>query len=301
MTYDIQKVLNVAFAEVGYLEKKSNSDLYNKTANAGSNNYNKYAYEMDTKYPDFYNGKKNGYAWCDVFVDYLFVKAYGVNDALKLLGQPLKSCGAGCVWSAKYFKQIKCFDTTPKVGDQIFFKDSKGEPCHTGIVYQVDDLYVYTIEGNTSSQEGVVANGGCVAQKKYAKTYNRIYGYGRPNYGDQSKFSSAVNSQSATQSAIKNWQLSAIQDGYKFPKYGADGQWGSECESVAKVAICKKYSNEYKNKNLTKIIQSVVGVAVDGLFGANTKQAVIIYQKKNKLIADGVVGYNTWKVILGIK
>jgi hypothetical protein len=183
-TFDRQKLLDVANAEVGYLEKKSNSNLDNKTANSGYNNYTKYARDFDNLYPDFYNGKKNGYAWCDIFVDWCFVKAYGVANALTLLGQPKKSCGAGCTWSAKYFKQIGCFYTKPEVGDQIFFKDSSGDPCHTGIVYKVDSSKVYTIEGNTSSASGVVANGGAVAKKSYSLNYNRIYGYGRPKYND---------------------------------------------------------------------------------------------------------------------
>ena len=183
-TFDRQKLLDVANEEVGYLEKKSNSNLDNKTANSGYNNYTKYARDFDNLYPDFYNGKKNGYAWCDVFVDWCFVTAYGVANALTLLGQPEKSCGAGCTWSAKYFKQIGCFYTTPEVGDQIFFKDSSGDPCHTGLVYKVDSSKVYTIEGNTSSASGVVANGGAVAKKSYSLTYNKIYGYGRPKYND---------------------------------------------------------------------------------------------------------------------
>ena len=41
---------------------------------------------------------------------------------------------------------------------------------------------MYTIEGNTSSAAGMVANGGCVRDKSYSLTYNRIGGYGRPNY-----------------------------------------------------------------------------------------------------------------------
>ena len=65
---------------------------------------------------------------------------------------------------------------------QIFFKNSSGNAQHTGLVYKVDNKYVYTIEGNTSSAKGVVANGGCVRLKQYALNYNRIMGYGRPNY-----------------------------------------------------------------------------------------------------------------------
>ena len=44
-------VLAIAAAEIGYHEKKSNSQLDNPTANAGSANYTKYARDFDEKYP----------------------------------------------------------------------------------------------------------------------------------------------------------------------------------------------------------------------------------------------------------
>lgn len=99
---------------------------------------------------------------------------------------------------------------------------------------------------------------------------------------------------------VLTWQKAAIKDGFKFPKYGADGQWGGECVEVAKKAICKKRIT-YKYKNLTKIVQSAVGVAVDGKFGKGTKSAVIKFQKLVGLPADGCVGLDTWKKILGVK
>lgn len=99
---------------------------------------------------------------------------------------------------------------------------------------------------------------------------------------------------------IRPWQMAAVQDGYQFPKYGADGKWGAECEAVAKRAICRKYAIGYKNKNLTRFVQGKVGVTADGKFGKNTKAAVIAYQKKNGLKADGIVGYNTWKKMLEV-
>ena len=181
---EVNKVLGIAVAEVGYLEKKSNEMLDHKTANAGRNNYTKYARDMDA-ISGFYNGKKQGYAWCDVFVDWLFVKAFGVARAKELLCQPSNSLGAGCGYSMNYYINKDRFFKEPKVGDQIFFKSESGSICHTGIVYEIIDSYVYTIEGNTSSASGVVANGGCVANKKYKKTYERIAGYGRPNYAEE--------------------------------------------------------------------------------------------------------------------
>ena len=41
MSYDINKLIQIAKNEVGYLEKKSNAQLDSKTGNAGSNNYTK--------------------------------------------------------------------------------------------------------------------------------------------------------------------------------------------------------------------------------------------------------------------
>lgn len=304
------KVIKVALNEVGYLEKETSANLYSKTANAGDENYNKYAYEFDTKYYKFYNGKKNGYAaWCDIFVDWCLVKAFGVYPAMELLGQPLKSYGAGCTWSVRYYKNIGRFYITPKIGDQIFFKDSSGDPCHTGIVYDVDGTYVYTVEGNTSSKSGVVANGGAVAMKKYKKNYNRIYGYGRPKYDTEVvNTPKPVTIPSADKNAVLKWQKAAMADGYKPPKYfakfGADGDWGAECIAVASVAVCQKQLIGYKNRNLTKIVQKAVGLKgndIDGKFGNDTKNAVVAYQKKNGLTADGIVGLNTWKKILGVK
>ena len=62
------------------------------------------------------------------------------------------------------------------------FRNASGVACHTGIVTAVDNKRVYTVEGNTSSASGVVANGGCVAKKSYSISYSRIMGYGNIKY-----------------------------------------------------------------------------------------------------------------------
>lgn len=178
----VERVINTAKGEVGYLEKASNSQLDSDTANAGRNNWTKYARDLDRL--GVYNFPKNGYAWCDMFVDWCFVTTFGVELAWKMTNQPMKGCGAGCTYSAQYYRNMGRFHkTNPQPGDQIFFSEDGGATSyHTGLVVAVDSKRVYTIEGNTSSDPGVVENGGSVNEKSYSLSYAKIGGYGTPDY-----------------------------------------------------------------------------------------------------------------------
>ena len=169
----IKQVLDLARSEIGYHEKASNNQLNDKTPNSGGANYTKYAEYLDS-FAGFYNGPKNGYPWCDVFVDYLFVKTFGEKLGREMLCQPMKSMGAGCLYSAQYYKDAgRWHRTSPNPGDQIFFSYSSGEYSHTGIVEEVKGNTVTTIEGNTSDQ---------VARKTYSINDFGIVGYGTPKW-----------------------------------------------------------------------------------------------------------------------
>ena len=184
------KVINIAMAEVGYLEKsrlayKQNPDIiYEKTAGAGQDNYTKYGKEMHDIYPKVMDFPAY---WCDAFVDWCFYKAYGVATAKSLLhGNFDDYTVASCNMYAKH----NALSTTPSVGAQVFFTRN-GQPSgchHTGLVYQVDGKYFYTIEGNTSKASSVVSNGGGVAKKKYELTkYKGKVLFGRPAYDTPTK------------------------------------------------------------------------------------------------------------------
>ena len=118
MANTVDKVLKIAEAEVGYLEKKSNSQLDSKTANAGSGNYTKYGRDMHNIYPSVMDFPA---AWCDAFVDWCFYKAYGVSNAKGLIGGNFNDYTPS---SAQLYKNKKAWYSSPKVGDQIFFKNS---------------------------------------------------------------------------------------------------------------------------------------------------------------------------------
>ena len=147
----IDKLIQIANAEVGYLEKSSNSQLDSKTANAGTANYTKYWRDIKPEY--------QGQPWCACFVTWCFVNAFGKNNAQKLL---------------KHYPYVYCptmaslftLNANPTVGDIVIFKHN-GTFTHTGIVTGVNGDYFTTIEGNTNGGSTIIANGGGVCRKSY--------------------------------------------------------------------------------------------------------------------------------------
>lgn len=115
------------------------------------------------------------------------------------------------------------------------------------------------------------------------------------------------NKTSEKNNVVLEWQKAAIADGFSFPKFGADGEWGAECESVAKKAVVKyrlvNNKPNYLYQNLTKLAQrelGFIGSKIDGKCGIDTKEEIIQFQKENGLIADGCIGLDTWKRLLGV-
>ena len=159
----VDAVLAIAESEVGYHEKKSAAELYTKKGNAGGNNYTKYGKELHEIQP---RNMDYPAAWCDCFVDWCFVKAFGATTAKKVL------CGDFDDYtysSVNLYKKAGRWTKNAARGYQIFF----GGSGHTGIVYKVEKCIVYTIEGNKSDE---------VRKCKYSLTDPKIIGYGMPLY-----------------------------------------------------------------------------------------------------------------------
>ena len=153
MGYTTKQLVAIAEAEIGYHEKASNSNLDNKTANSGKGNYTKYS--RDLHKAGYYNGNKQGFDWCDQFVDWCFFKLCGSKDKAEYLECQTGNYGAGCGFSLKYYKAAGRFDGNPKVGDQIFFKytDDDSTADHTGIVVRIANGLVQTVEGNCGGED----------------------------------------------------------------------------------------------------------------------------------------------------
>ena len=148
---ELEKVIEVAKGEIDYLEKRSNSQLDDKTANAGYNNYTKYWRDVKPEW--------NGSYWCACFITWVFQTALGKERAKELLKHyPYVYCPTLAGLFTKY--------STPKVGDIVIFWKN-GAYAHTGLVIAVNGNTFTTIEGNTSGASTVVPNGGGVCQKTY--------------------------------------------------------------------------------------------------------------------------------------
>lgn len=249
ITKAINAIINIALAEVGYLEKATNANLDDKTANAGSNNYTKYWRDI---YPAY-----QGQPWCACFVTWVFVIAFGKAMAQKLL---------------KHYPYVYCptmadlftLNANPKVGDIVIFKHN-GVFTHTGIVIKVSGDQFWTVEGNTSGGSTIIANGGAVCKKTYFNSNLPGTKFITPDYSKVQE--------------IKNE--------------------GNDTPSISVPSILKIGSNGSAvitlQKNLNTLIKAKL--TVDGEFGTATYNAVIKFQTKYKLTADGIVGENTQKKI----
>ena len=226
MIKTIEKLIATAKAEIGYKE--------------GNNNITKYSAFFDKEHPDFYNTKKQGAAWCDIFVDYCFVSTFGETQALDMLCQPKKSAGAGCKFSAGYFKKAGRFLDKPEAGDQIFFYDAKGEINHTGIVVDVDDKKVYTVEGNSDN---------CVKEHSYSLNNKKIAGYGRPRWCLE-EFASNV--EQPTQKPQNTTKLSEEEIALQV----INGMWGNGKERQKRLTEAG-----YDYDAIQKIVNKKIGVS----------------------------------------
>lgn len=147
-----QRLVDTALAEVGYRE--------------GGNNYTKYSDSPDIQ--RLYGWNPQNQPWCCVFVNWVFLTAFGYD-----IGSKLTYGGtAACANSAQLFKSAGAFVYFPQVGDQAFYF-SGGGINHTGIVVKVEGSSFTAVEGNYSDKVSLV---------QHNVGHSDIAGFGRPNW-----------------------------------------------------------------------------------------------------------------------
>ena len=134
------------------------------------------------KFRDYF-GDKNESDWCAMFVSWLFnqvggIGKYYVKDASAGQGARSSIAAGYGTWL-----EDECTDssTVPKPGDVLHWKvaDSahyvdKYSSKHVGYVYDVDDTYIYTVEGNNDPYH--------VRTLKRKRKDCNVNGYYRPKY-----------------------------------------------------------------------------------------------------------------------
>jgi len=274
MSYTASELLKIASAEIGYKEKKTNSNLEDKSANAGSNNYTKYARDLASA--GYYNGSKNGYSWCDVFVDWCFYQLCGKNKKkAEEMECQTGDLGAGCKYSLNYYKNAGRLSMNPQVGDQIFFCYSgTGIAEHTGLVESVTASEITTIEGNSGDK---------VRRLTYKRTDKTIIGYGHPKYDAEATQAPVpvtnhdIVKLGSKGSSVKEMQERLIALGYSCGKYGADGDFGSstltalkkfqKSNSLTVDGICGPLTWSVLLKASSKTVDELAKEVIDGKWG----------------------------------
>ena len=145
-------LLELAYSQIGYKESGTN--------------ITKYAKYFDTEAWQWFNSKKQGAAWCAIFICWLYCQIYGPEQALKILGcpKPSQNSAAGVPYLLKYLKAkgYQVHDKTKgQAGDIIFFNDN----THVGLIYEVKNDKYITIEGNAGNK---------VAKKAYVLNSKKI-------------------------------------------------------------------------------------------------------------------------------
>ena len=135
----IEKVILIAKNEIGYLEKKSNSQLDSKTANAGSNNYTKYWRDIKPSY--------QGQPWCAAFVSWCFMEALGQEkEGSRSAGfeEALIAAGSACV-------NGQDFDTAKSLYEEALNSGKTGEKLESRIYNQLGLCQMAEEDYNTAA------------------------------------------------------------------------------------------------------------------------------------------------------
>lgn len=253
------KLVSVALGEVGYVE--------------GANNWNKYSAEMNTV--NAYGWNVQNQPYCDIFADWCYYKAFGLDIAAKLTYQPKGGFSALCSASANYYKANDAWFSTPSVGDQVFFNVSGGIN-HTGIVVAVTGGVVTCVEGNSSD---------AVRKNNYNLGTSYIAGFGRPNWDifTSNVPTTPVADENTSTPAPKQpkQELCCIEIQLPVIQYGDASMWVKLMQTalIGRGFNCGWYG-------------------ADGEYGQQTKIALFQFQKKMGLETDYVCGERTWSKLL---
>ena len=256
----ITKVIETANGQVGYRE--------------GANNYNKYSAELD-KLGVTYGAKQNQ-PWCAEFDLWVFYKCFGIDKALEMLCSPNPTAIPLCKSGAQYFKSAGRWSKTPTLGAIVFFNVSGGIN-HQGIVTAINGKTITTVEGNSSDM---------VSRRNYTIGSSQIAGFGVPKWSVVADSDNQSEKPTASEIPV------------------SDSESPNNCEATEKLPVLRKGDVGECVRAAQMLLNGrdcSCGVyGADGDFGNATLAAVLAFQRRNGLEADGEIGKMTWAKLLGV-
>jgi len=253
-------------------------------------------------------------AWCAMMVSTAVYDACGSREAARkaMWGVwPYTACNQ--LWDAaddahRFYGWYQRFtlgkgertDYTPVAGDVVIFTDNGTVRSHTGMVYDADERYIYTYEGNS---------GNMARRRSYGIKSSYIFGYVKLNLPADDLNGVAlfqkrlgVEADGVYGPATKKAAIRAHQ-AYLNEAYGAslaeDGEWGpatyyatvslqegDDCDDAA-IWQGLLYCKDFDPKGL------------DGVFGPGTEAATENFQRSVPLNPTGVADRYTWARLLG--
>ena len=265
---------------------------------------------------DIYNGHKPlamGYKvkysdeWCATTVSAVSILC-GLTDIM-----PTEcSCSRMITLYKKLGRWKESDSYKPSIGDIVMYDwddngkgDNVGFPEHTGIVANVSGDTMVIIEGNKNQ---------AVAYRTMKINSKYIRGYCLPDYK-----SKVIKNEIDTIKEVQKW----INTNYKF-NLVVDGIYGAKTKKALVKALQNEINQTYNGKlkvdgiwgiktkaacptlkkgtknDVVKVLQALLicnripDVCLNGIYEDTIKTAVKSYQKKKKLIIDGIAGKNTF-------
>jgi hypothetical protein len=193
---------------------------------------------------------------------------------------------------------------------------------------------------NLSGQEMIIYSGRCYIEEHFSNSFKQAHNWwvadysanecpsiGGCNiiawqYSEDSSYAFAMGE--VDSSELEDEQYFFIENQIPYSEKPLEMDYNSSVESLQKELKKQGYRDRYGNDLvvdgiageltlsacpivssgarglITQWIQIQVETTSDGIFGEQTKQAVITYQENKSLDGDGIVGQETWRKLIGL-
>ena len=227
-------------------------------------NITKYGKFFDTPAKDgggwqYFNTRKQGAQWCSLINHYCMYICYGSSVLRKVLNEP--SAKNNCGAGVSYL-----WDYMKAKGLAWKASDKTRLPQKGDFIFFNNLSHVGTVESLIGSIVHTIEGnkGDCCKRQSYNISNKTIYGYARPNWD-----------------AVKEVKVDIEMPELRY------GMKGEEVKTVQRILHMIGYK---------KADGKIIGV--DGVFGDNTRECVMKFQKDHGISQDGAVGKKTWSSLL---